>query len=135
MQHMISGFISCDYNGWETIGGEGFATTMYRIADDEDTACAYETEYGLGGKRAVIGRCKVVMYTSQKEITFDEAQERFLDEMFGEGVFEMEANYTGYSEWTITGFDLDKCMLGGHDLNRILLSHDGEYANILVEVL
>ncbi len=34
----------------------------------------------------------------------------------------------------ISGF-IDKCMLGGHDLNRILLSHDGEYANILVEVL
>lgn len=45
----------------------------------------------------------------------------------------MESNYTGYSEWTITGYDLDKCTLGGHDINQILLSHIGEYANIRVE--
>ena len=74
------------------------------------------------------------MYTSKKEMSIEEAEETFLDQMFGaDGVYEMEANYTGYSEWTITGFDLDKCRLGGHDMNQILLSHAGEYANIRVE--
>lgn len=45
----------------------------------------------------------------------------------------MEANYVGYSEWTITGYDLEECTLGGHDLNSILLSHSGEYVNIYVD--
>lgn len=133
---MISGRIACNYDGWATVGEDKFADLMYDIADKEATGCAYKFEYNLGGKRAVIGCCRIVMYTSKRKMTFEEAQERLLDQMFGaEGVFEMEANYTGYSEYTITGFNLDNCTLGGHNLNRILLSHEGKYANILVEVL
>lgn len=130
----ISGFIASDYDGWATIDNIAFANIMYQIA--EDNGIAYEHEEGLGGKRAVIKKCKMAMYTSKHVMSFDEAQNRFLDKMFSaEGVYEMDAEYTGYSEWTITGFDLDKCNLGGHNLNQILLSHIGEYANIEVECL
>lgn len=129
----LSGFVSSDHNGWATIGDTIFAEFMYHIA--EDYGVAYEYEHGLGGKKAVIPSCNMTMYTSRKEeVSFEEAEEQFLDQMFGaDGVYEMEANYTGYFEWTITGFDLDKCSLGGHDMNQILLSHTGEYANIRIE--
>ena len=128
----LSGFVSSDYNGWATVGDVAFAEFMYGVA--EEYGVAYEHECGLGGKRALIPSCNIVMYTSRKEMSFDEAEEKFLNQMFGvDGIYEMEANYTGYSEWTITGFDLDKCRLGGHDLNQILLRHTGEYANIRIE--
>ncbi len=130
----LSGFISRNYDGWATVGDIAFAEFMYRIAEDNGVACEHDD--GLGGKRAVIERCKLEMYTSKRKMSFDEAQEKFLNRVFGfDGIYEMEANYTGYSEWTITGFDLDKCQLGGHDMNQILLSHSGEYANIRVECL
>lgn len=128
----LSGFISADYNGWAMVGDVTFAQFMYSVA--EDYGIAYKHDHGLGGKNAIIQNCSIVMYTSKEEVSFEEAEERFLDQMFGvDGVYEMEANYTGYSEWTITGFDLDKCRLGGHDLNQILLSHTGEFANIRIE--
>ena len=39
--------------------------------------------------------------------------------MFGaDGVYEMEANYTGYSEWAIIGFNLDECRLDGDELDE-----------------
>lgn len=128
----LSGTISSDYNGWATVGGTTFADFMYQLAGS--CGIAYEHEKDLGGKKAVIPNCNIRMYTTKRAMSFDEAQEKFLDKLLGfDGVYEMEANYTGYSEWSITGFDLDQCSLGGHDLNMILLSHSGEYANIRVE--
>lgn len=128
----ISGFISSNYDGWATINEVPFAETMYRIA--EANGIAYEYEDGLGGKKAMIPICKIIMYTSKNKMSFDEAQDEYINFVFGaDGVYEMEANYTGYSEWTIMGFDLDECRLGGHDMNQILLSHKGEFVNIRVE--
>lgn len=130
----ISGFISINYDGWATINEVPFAETMFQFA--EKHGIAYEHEDGLGGKKSTIKNCRIVMYTSKNKMSFDEAQDKFLNYMFcADGVYEMEANYTGYSEWTIIGFDLDECRLGGHDMNQILLSHKGEYANIRVECL
>lgn len=128
----ICGFIDSNWDGWATIDGIPFAESMYEFAQLH--GIAYKHGEGLGGKRAAIKNCKIMMYTSKKETTFKEAQEKFIYAMFSAyGVYEMDSNYVGYSEWTITGFDLAKCKLGGHDLNQILLSHKGEYANIEVE--
>lgn len=128
----ISGFISSNYDGWATIGNTAFADYMYEFA--ENNGIAFEHDEGLGGQKAIIKNCNMVMYTSKEKMEFEEAQERFLNSMFGaKGIYEMESSYTGYSEWTITGYDLEKCTLGGHDINQILLSHIGEYANIRVE--
>ena len=49
------------------------------------------------------------------------------------GAFDMETSLTGYSEWTITGYDVDTCTLGGHNLMDILHNHSGEYVNIVVK--
>lgn len=128
----LSGKISSNYDGWAVVGTKTFADFMYEVATD--CGVAYEHEEELGGKRAVIPNCNIKMYTTKRVMSFEEAQEKFLEKMLGfDGTYEMEVNYTGYSEWTITGFDLDKCTLGGHDLNMILLNHFGEYANIRVE--
>lgn len=107
-----------------------------QVVNESEHGTAYRHNVFMGGERAFIENCKIVMYTSKKKMTFEEVQKQFLDEMFGAcGGYEMEAYYSGYSEWTITGFDLETCRLGGHDLNQILLSHTGEYANIEVECL
>lgn len=128
----ISGFISSNYDGWAMIGNTAFADYMYEFA--ENNGIAFEHDEGLGGKKAIIKNCSMVMYISNEKIEFEEAQERFLNSMFGaNGIYEMESSYTGYSEYTITGYDLERCILGGHDINWILLSHIGKYVNIRVE--
>lgn len=50
-----------------------------------------------------------------------------------EGRFDLEINLVGYSEYTITGYDVEKCTIGGHNLSNILCNHIGEYVNIVVE--
>ena len=131
--YKLSGFISKDGNDWATIGDITFAKFMNNIAVEHGVA--YEHKEGLGGQKAVIQNCQIAMYTTKKAMSFNEAQEKFLSKLLGfSGIYEMEANYTGYSEFTIMGYDLDKCRIGGHDINQILLEHIGEYANIRVEV-
>lgn len=135
---IISGKIVRDYDGLATIGWsrydcKSFADWMYDFA--ESNGIAYRHSKGLGGWRATISNCSVSMYFSDEEMTYEEAQEKFLEQMFdASGVFEMRKNRVGYSEWTITGYNLEECELGGHDLNEILLAHEGEYVNICVEV-
>lgn len=41
-------------------------------------------------------------------------------------------HYIGYSEWTITGFDLDSFVLGGHDLKKELENHLGQYVHFIL---
>ena len=49
------------------------------------------------------------------------------------GVFEIEKELTGYSEFTITGYDINKCEIGGHNLLDIILSHKDEYMILVME--
>lgn len=134
---IISGRIDKDYDGLANIcqptyGCDTFADLMYDFA--KEYGIAYEHDKGLGGWKAIIPNCSISMYFSDKEMTFEEAQEKFLEQMFDvSGVFEVRKDRVGYSEWTITGYDLKECELGGHDLNDILLDHVGEYVNICVE--
>lgn len=130
----ISGYIDKNYDGWATINGNAFADLMFDFAEDNRIGCAYAHNYGLGGKNNIIPNCNVSMYFSNEPMSLEDAQEKFLENYFsGEGIYEMEANYVGYSEWTILGLELDKCRLGGHNLNDILLSNIGKYVNIVVE--
>lgn len=129
----LSGFITKNWDGWAMIGDVVFAKFMNSLADKYGVT--YEHNDNLGGERAVIDDCQIAMYTTKRKMTFEEAQKKFMDKLFGfSGAYEMEANYTGYSEFTILGFDLDTCCIGGHDINQILLDHIGEYANIRIEV-
>lgn len=134
---IISGRITRDYDGlaaigWNSYDYDSFADLMYDFA--KENGIAYQHNNNLGGWRAVIPDCSISMYFSDEEMDFEKAQEKFLEQMFdASGVFEMRKDRVGYSEWTITGYDLRECVLGGHNLNDILLDHIGEYVNICVE--
>ena len=144
MEKHISCIISNNYDGGIDIGGEDFINIMYNFA--ESVGFAKRHNRGLGGKRAIIDNCNMRMYFTNKECELDEAEiallvklevEGYLDdhEMKEElcGEFDMETRLTGYSEWTITGYNIEACTLGGHNLINILGSHIGEYVNIIVE--
>lgn len=125
----LSGFINKD-DGLAMVGNVVFADYMYKLA--EEIGIAYQYNDNLGGERAFIPKCNISMYTSKEKISLEEAKENFLEYMFN-GDFNLDKENIGYSEWTITGYDLNKCHLGGHDINSILLSHKGEYVNITIE--
>lgn len=144
MTRHLQGYISSDWDGNTTIGGQSFVDFMYEFADEVGFANRHKK--GLGGKKALIYNCNMRMYFTNKECLLDEAEvallmklevEGYLDEHEARealcGDFNLMTRLTGYSEWTITGCDVETCTLGGHNLLNILNSHAGEYVNVIVE--
>lgn len=145
MTRHLQGIISRTSDGID-IGYTDFVDYMYELADAAD-GWAMRHKKGLGGKKAYISNCNMRMYFTTKECNLDEAEiallnklevEGYLDDHDGReefnGEFELLTRLTGYSEWTITGLDVETCTLGGHNLLSILGSHVGEYVNIVIEV-
>lgn len=144
MEKHISGIIKRNYNGDIDIGGDDFVDLMYDFADDVGFAKRHKK--GLGGKKAFIYNCNMRMYFTNKECELDEAEIALLRKLEVEGYFDeheakeelhgdfdLMTRLTGYSEWTITGYNVETCTLGGHNLLNILGNHIGEYVNIIVE--
>ena len=52
----------------------------------------------------------------------------------GDGTMRGHAQYTGYSEYTITGMRIELLTIGGHDLKAELMSHRDEYMHFVIEV-
>lgn len=140
----IKGFIERNFNGSIDIDGRDFVDIMYNFANDVGFAGRHNK--GLGGERAVIDDCNMRMYFTNKYCELDDAELALLVKLEVEGYFEeheareelcgdfnLMTRLTGYSEWTITGYNVETCTLGGHDLLNILGNHIGEYVNIVVE--
>lgn len=144
MERHINGMITNNYSGGIDVGSHDFSDFMYDFADD--VGFAKHHNKGLGGNKAFIENCNIRMYFTNKECDLDEAEIALLmklevrgflknheeKEVF-EGRFNLETNLIGYSEFTITGYDIEKCTIGGHNLISILCDHIGEYVNIVVE--
>ena len=78
------------------------------------------------------------IYYSDKECSLEEAQINFV--LNSMGCLDIYQVATGYSEWTIMGYDTDNFKLvsddgGEHDLNAIFASLDGKYVHILIDVM
>lgn len=137
----LKGYLSDDYDGiiglavrndgesWENRGSS-------IISDIESFADEYgmtgEHRKGLGGRRAYIDNCNMRAYFTDKECTIEEAMESMITYMYG-GDIKTKVDRVGYSEWTITGLSLDEFTIGGHDLERELRSHYGEYCHLIIE--
>ena len=140
----INGIITRNSDGYIDIDGYDFIDIMYDFANVVGLAKRHNK--GLGGKRAYIDDCNMRMYFTNNECELDEAEiallvklevEGYLDDHEAkeefDGVFDLTTKLTGYSEWTITGYDVETCTLGGHNILDILGDHIGEYVNIVVE--
>lgn len=140
----INGLIEHNYSDSVDIDGRDFVDIMYNFADDVGFAKRHNK--GLGGKKALIDDCNMRMYFTDKKCELDEAEiallmklevEGFLDDHEAKealcGEFNLMTRLTGYSEYTITGCNVETCTLGGHNLLSILKDHIGEYVNIVIE--
>ena len=85
---------------------------------------------GLGEKHYFLADCKMRAYYSSKECSLSEAQNSVVSYLCGD--IKGYGCYTGYSEWTILGFDIESLTIGGHDLRKELASHSGEYIHLLI---
>ena len=86
---------------------------------------------GLGEKKTVIENANLRIWFSDEKCTLEEAQMNF-DSFMETGELLTEGYYVGYSEWTITGFEIKELRIGGHDLTRELTNHIGQYAHLIL---
>ena len=68
---------------------------------------------------------------SDEVCTLEEAQMNFESYMVT-GNLLTQGHYVGYSEWTITGFNIDELFIGGHDLETELKEHIGQYIHFIL---
>lgn len=135
----IKGYLTLDYNGIPAVAPnkEDSYFSKTSIVDSiksyaESNGFVREHNKGFGGHQVFIRNCNMRAYFCKRECSLETAQRNFDALLYG-GDLATETEYTGYSEWTITGMDLNEFTLGGHDLKRELDSHMGEYIHLIIE--
>lgn len=105
------------------------AESIPRIIQYKFGKIFYDDEF-LGKDISYIPDCCMSIWYTNKECTFDEAQEALCNYL--DGYMTVKVAYQGYSEWTITGLDLEEFRIGGHNLKKELEDHIGEYCWIRI---
>lgn len=79
-------------------------------------------------------RVQMYAYFTNTKCSLEEAQESLLSRMYG-GTFKLDIENLGYSDWTITGYNIETCTLGGHNLYDEFKTHIGQYMYLIVDDL
>lgn len=140
----LKGYICSDSNGiialsdseqnehaypWERYG-TSIIDSIERFADEH--GLFGEHNKGLGGRKAYIDDCNLRAYFTDEECELEEAMLAMDMLMYG-GDIKTRVDWVGYSEWTITGLDLEEFSIGGHDLEWEFSSHSGKYCHLIIE--
>jgi hypothetical protein len=138
----LRGFITSDYNGIVALSAEDPSECPWKsngesiinsIEDFAETHGATGRHHkGLGGRIAYIDNCNIRAYFTDKACELEDAMLAMDVLMYG-GDIKTRVSYCGYSEWTITGLNLDEFTIGGHDLENEFDSHCGEYCHLIIE--
>lgn len=130
MQLVLNGWLKKDYDGMPAIIYNGFIESIPRLIQNKTKYTDIDEE-GLGEYYTNLPNCNMRIYYTDKECTQEEAECALVDKL--EGGLEVDIALEGYSEYTITGYCLEKFTIGGHDLESEILNHIGEYCWIIME--
>lgn len=134
----IKGYLTTDYDGIVSVKDDvsywrDGTSIIARIESyAEKNGFIRKKQTGLGGTQTFIKNCNMRAFFTEKETTLSQAQLLFDVEVYG-GDLVTDTSLTGYSEWTITGMNLDEFTIGGHDLKSEFNSHMGEYIHLIIE--
>ena len=133
MELLLNGYLTKDYNDHPALTKEPPSSPYWAKSIPREIQCEFGKKYydiGLGKDISYIPDCCMSIWYTNEECTFDEAQEALCNYL--DGYMTVEVAYQGYSEWTITGLDLEEFKIGGHDLEKELEDHIGEYCWIRI---
>ena len=140
----LKGYVCRDYHGIIALGDENPNECRYSWESEGtsiiDSIESFAYEYGmtgehhkgLGGRRAYIEDCNIRAYFTDKECELEDAMLAMDVLMYG-GDIKTRVDWCGYSEWTITGLDLEEFSIGGHDLENEFSSQYGKYCHLIIE--
>lgn len=113
------------YEGYLSLGSNGEADDiLYLSSEREPLAEVFMDD--LVNKNVTIS-----YYVSEKEVTLEEAQEKFMNQLFGV----VDAEYSVvYSDITGYLWTNEEIMVGGHDLLEELRLYIGKYIILFAEI-
>ena len=117
----------------ETIHIKGFAE---KIDITESLSDNYNLNWSFNFEEEsedVIRNVFFRFYECEYECSLEEAIKGHLQVLFGS--LSAQGQETGYSEYTIDGFDINTLRLGGHDIGDIIRGKKGKYLHILIDVI
>lgn len=134
----IKGYLTTNYDGIPSVTDD--KECRYKCSSIISSIESYAAEHGfirekstgLGGTQTFIKNCNMRALFTKEETTLSEAYLLFDTLMYG-GDLITDTSLIGYSEYTITGMDLDEFTIGGHNLEKEFNSHMGEYIHLIVE--
>lgn len=134
----IKGYLTTDYNGILSVKdddsywshGDSIIASIESYA--ERNGFVRKKQVGLGGTQSFIRNCNMRVFFTEKETTLPQAHMLLDAELYG-GDLVTDTSLCGYSEWTITGMNLDEFSIGGHNLKSEFNSHMGEYIHLILE--
>jgi hypothetical protein len=83
-------------------------------------------------RKAIIENVQFKIYSDNEKGTLEEIKEKNVRKMIGD--LDIEVQWTGYSEYTILGYDVENFTIGNHDLEKIFKEYIGKYVIILIKV-
>lgn len=116
-------------NNKESYWGNVIAEKVRYWADD--VGVAWKDDIGLGRDHGIIKDVNMRFYITDDQCTLEEAEIALVDKF--EGVCMVNTSLVGYSEYTITGMNVDEFTIGGHDIEKELHSYIGKYCWIVIE--
>ena len=85
----------------------------------------------MGGESFLLEDCRLLLFYSPHAMSYEDSKKNNLTLALGGELDGYGENY-GHSEFTIMGMSQD-LVIGGHDVQEGLASHDGKYVHILIE--
>ena len=134
----IKGYLTTDYNGILSVKDDdsyySYGNSIIERIESyaERNGFVRKKHTGLGGTQTFIRNCNMRAFFTENETTLAQAQLLFDAQMYG-GDLVTDTSLCGYSEWTITGMNLDEFSIGGHELKYEFNSHMGEYVHLIIE--
>ena len=134
MELLLNGYVTRDYDNHPALIKEKTSQTYQAESIPREIqykfGCEFYDDEFLGKDVTYIPDCCISIWYTDKKCTFDEAQESLCNYL--DGFINIEVAYLGYSEYTITGLNLEEFKIGGHDLNNEFEDHIGEYCWIRI---
>lgn len=133
MELILNGYLCIDNDDHPALTNNENALWYHRESIAREIQNRLGSEYldkGLGEEITYIPDCSLTIWYTNKKCTFDEAQEALCNHL--DGCMTVNVVYLGYSEYTITGYDLETFKIGGHDLRKEFNDHIGEYCWIRI---
>lgn len=119
------------------IKGEGYSSfglvdrIQERIEKRDGVKSYSDYKKHLGRDINIIDNCSIRLYFIDKECTLEDADLMVATQL--DGKYFSDKDLTGYSEFTILGYEINKCEIGGHKLLDIIREHIGEYMIFVME--